>query len=71
MTGSPKDAGYKVKSDLVKFMASHGYVHKPLKEAKVLLTDSITSTSSKMAAARKAGIEILTYEDMIAKLSNK
>lgn len=71
MTGSPKDSGYKVKSDLVKFMASHGYVHKPLKEAKILLTDSMTSSSSKMSAARKAGIEILTYEDMISRLSNK
>jgi DNA ligase (NAD+) len=71
MTGSPKDAGYKVKSDLVKFMASHGYVHKALKEAKILLTDSMTSTSSKMTAARKAGVEIVTYEDMIARLSNK
>ena len=69
MTGSPKDAGYKVKSDLIKFMASKGYVHKPLKEAKILLTDSMTSTSSKMGAARKAKVEIITYEDMIAKLS--
>jgi len=71
MTGSPKDAGYKVKSDLVKFMATHGYVHKPLKEAKILLTDSMTSTSSKMSAARKAGVEIVTYDDMIAKLSGR
>jgi DNA ligase (NAD+) len=69
MTGSPKDSGYKVKSDLIKFMASCGYVHKPLKEAKYLLTDSMTSSSSKMAAARKAGVEIITYEDMISKLS--
>ena len=71
MTGSPKDAGYKVKSDLVKFMATYGYVHKSLKEAKILLTDSMTSTSSKMSAARKAGVEIVTYDDMIAKLSGR
>jgi len=69
MTGSPKDAGFKVKSDLIKFLASHGYVHKPLKEAKYLLTDSLNSNSSKMEAARKAGVEILTYEDLVAKLS--
>ena len=69
MTGSPKESGFKVKSDLIKFLASHGYVHKPLKEAKYLLTDSMTSTSSKMDAARKAKVEIITYEDLIAKLN--
>jgi DNA ligase (NAD+) len=71
MTGSPKDSGFKVKSDLVKFMASHGYVHKSLKEAKYLLTDSMNSSSSKMAAAKKNGVEIITYEDFFAKLSAK
>ena len=69
MTGSPSDAGFKVKSDLIKFLASKGYVNKSLKESKFLLTDSLNSTSSKMANARKLGIEIVTYEDMIARVS--
>jgi DNA ligase (NAD+) len=68
MTGSPKDAGFKVKSDLMKFLASHGYVHKSLKEAKVLLTDSLNSSSSKMESARKLGIKILTYSQLIEEL---
>jgi DNA ligase (NAD+) len=71
MTGSPRESGFKVKSDLVKFLASHGYSHKPLKEAKYLLTDSLSSPSSKMENARKLGVEIITYEDMITKLSGK
>jgi DNA ligase (NAD+) len=71
MTGSPKDAGYKVKSDLIKFLASHGYVHRPLKEAKILLTDSMTSSSSKMESARKLGVEIMTYSQLIEKLSEQ
>lgn len=70
MTGSPKDSGYKVKSDFVKFMGNHGYFHTGLKEAKVLLTDSMTSSSSKMEAARKLGVEILTYAQMITKLTS-
>jgi DNA ligase (NAD+) len=70
MTGSPKESGYKVKSDFVKFMGNHGYFHTGLKEAKVLLTDSMTSSSSKMEAARKLGVEILTYAQMIQKLTS-
>jgi NAD-dependent DNA ligase len=65
MTGSPKDSGFKVKSDLIKFLASKGYVHKSLKESKYLLTDSMSSTSSKMEDARKRGVIIHTYESFI------
>jgi DNA ligase (NAD+) len=68
MTGSPKDSGFKVKSDLIKFLGSHGYVHKPLKEAKILLTDSINSSSSKMESARKLGVKIMTYSELIEEL---
>lgn len=69
MTGSPKDAGYKVKSDFVKFMGSQGYVHTGLKEAKLLLTDSMSSSSSKMEAARKLGVEIKTYSQIVKELT--
>jgi DNA ligase (NAD+) len=65
ITGSPKDSGFKVKSDLIKFLASKGYVHKSLKESKYLLTDSMSSTSSKMEDARKRGVIIHTYESFI------
>lgn len=70
MTGSPKSSGFNVKSDLQKFLLSHGYVHKGLKEAKILLTDSLNSSSSKMAQARKLGVEIVEYTTLIEKLKH-
>jgi DNA ligase (NAD+) len=70
MTGSPKSAGFSVKSDLEKFLLSHGYVHTGIKEAKILLTDSIGSSSSKMSQARKLGVEIVEYSTLIEKLKN-
>jgi DNA ligase (NAD+) len=70
MTGSPKDSGFSVKSDLEKFLLSHGYIHTGIKEAKVLLTDSLGSSSSKMAQARKLGVEIHEYSTFIEKLKN-
>lgn len=66
-TGSPKSAGFKTKSELEKFLASKGYVHKSLKEAKLLLTDSMSSNSSKMEYAIKNGIEIMTYDQFVLK----
>jgi DNA ligase (NAD+) len=68
MTGSPKDSGFPVKSDLQKFLLSHGYIHSGIKEAKILLTDSISSSSSKMTQARKLGVEIVEYSTFIEKL---
>jgi DNA ligase (NAD+) len=70
MTGSPKSSGFNVKSELEKFLLSHGFVHTGLKEAKVLLTDSIGSSSSKMAQARKLGVEIHEYSTFIEKIKN-
>ena len=69
MTGSPKSSGFNVKSDLEKFLLSHGYIHKGLKDAKILLTDSVTSSSSKMQAARKQGVEIREYSEFIQELN--
>ena len=68
MTGSPASAGYKIKEDLVKHLQLKGYSHVPLKEAKILLTDSHTSSSSKMKDARKKGITIMTYEEILNKV---
>lgn len=79
MTGSPKGAGFAVKKDLIEFLAKHGYVKDDLaregagivpdKVADLLLTDSYESPSKKMVKARKMGIAIKTYEDLIAELS--
>ena len=78
MTGSPKTAGFAVKKDLIEFLAGHGYIkddlaregagEQPDKVADLLLTDSYASSSNKMAKAKKMGITIKTYEDLIAEL---
>lgn len=66
MTGSPSSAGYKTKDELVTFLGSKGFAHAKLKDAKLLLTDSHTSSSSKMKDARKKGIKIMTYDELLA-----
>ena len=70
LTGSPKASGYSVKADLQKFLLTHGYVHSGLKGAKVLLTDSLGSPSSKMKEAKKLGVKIYEYSNFIEKLNN-
>lgn len=70
MTGSPKASGYNVKADLQKFLLTHGYVHAGLKNAKILLTDSVNSPSSKMKEAKKLGVKIYEYSNFIEKLNN-
>ena len=60
MTGSPKDFGWKTKSEFVKNIAN--WKHTKLdKTTTYLITDYLTSTSSKMLKAQKNGTRILTY----------
>ncbi len=68
MTGNTKNTDYKTKDELTKFLAPKGYVHTALKDASLLLTDSHTSSSSKMATAKKKGITIMTYEELLDSL---
>ena len=68
LTGSPKASGFSTKSELEKFLLSCGYVHKGLKESKILLTDSLNSSSSKMAQANKLKVEIREYSEFIETL---
>ena len=79
MTGSPKGAGFKTKTDLIAHLESLGYEKddmsgeghgtSPDKTCDLLLTDSYDSKSSKMAKAAKLGIRIVTYEDLMAELN--
>ena len=66
LTGSPKSAGYKTKEDFMTVAKERGYVHTGLKTAKVLFTDDLNSTSSKMKEAAKKGVKIMLYTDLIA-----
>lgn len=62
MTGSPKDFGWKTKSEFVKDIAN--WKHTKLdKTTTYLITDDLTSTSSKMLKAQKNGTKILTYRE--------
>lgn len=68
MTGKTTETQFKTKEELVEFLKTKGYVHTKIKDAKILLTDSYDSKSSKMGTAKKKGIQILTYIDLLDKL---
>lgn len=63
MTGSPKGSGYAVKKEFLEVAETKGFKHGSLKAGTdLLVTDSMTSNSSKMKKAEKLGIETITYE---------
>lgn len=64
MSGSPKSFGFNTKSEFVEYVKSKGYRHTGLKEAKILFTDDITSTSGKMKDATKRGVIAKLYSDL-------
>lgn len=61
MTGSPKSFGFNTKKE---FLKEHPEYEETTiwTECKILFTDDLCSTSSKMKKANKLGIEIKTYE---------
>jgi len=63
-TGSPKSAGYKTKEEFAQAAKDNGYHKTGLKDAKILFTDDLSSSSSKMEEAKKRGVEIKLYTDM-------
>lgn len=62
LTGSPKSHNYDTKND---FLAKHPQFVETTKweECKILITDDLNSTSTKMEKAKKKGIVIKTYSD--------
>jgi hypothetical protein len=69
MTGSPSNSGFKDKKELEKFLKPKGYVYASIsKGATILLTDSLTKTGTKMDAAKKKGIKIVLYTDLVESL---
>jgi len=64
LTGSPKSAGYKTKEEFIAAAKAKGYHHTGLKDAKILFTDDINSSSSKMKEAAKRGVKILAYTEI-------
>jgi DNA ligase (NAD+) len=72
MTGSPKSFGFKTKEEFQNLIKANGYLHTGLdKSTNVLITDDINSSSSKMAKAKKLGVEIKTYDQILEEIKNK
>lgn len=67
MTGSPKAFGFVTKEDFLDTIKPFGFEHGKLNEARFLITDDLSSTSSKMKTAEKKGIEIMTYSQFVDK----
>lgn len=62
LTGSPKAFGFKTKDEFKTTLPADWIEVGNIKEADMLVTDSLTSKSSKMTAATKLGKQIVTYD---------
>lgn len=66
MTGSPKNFGFNTKDDFVKEVAKYGVIHGKLnKDCHYLVTDDLSSKTSKMEKAEKLGVKVVTYDQLI------
>jgi NAD-dependent DNA ligase len=66
MTGSPKEFGFATKNDFVAAVAPFGVIAGTLnKDCDFLVTDDLTSATSKMAKAAKLGVQVVTYGQLI------
>jgi DNA ligase (NAD+) len=66
LTGSPKEFGFKTKEEFVNKLKDRGYSHTDLnKDTHYLITDSLESSSSKMAKAKKLNVTIITYTQIL------
>ena len=66
LTGSPKAFGFKTKDEFKATLPADWVEVGNIKEADMLVTDSLTSKSSKMTAATKLGKQIVTYDNVNA-----
>jgi NAD-dependent DNA ligase len=70
MTGSPKEFGFATKNDFVTAVAPFGIVAGSLnKDCSFLVTDDLSSTTSKMEKATKLGVQIVTYGQLFEMLN--
>lgn len=66
MTGSPKGFGFNTKGDFVKEVSQYGVIHGKLnKDCHFLVTDDLSSKTSKMDKAEKLGVQVVTYSQLI------
>ncbi len=76
MTGSPKSAGWETKKEFLNDVDIHNFDFDFVdceitnKECKYLVTNDLSSSTSKMKEATKRNIPILTYEEFAEKFGN-
>jgi len=71
MTGSPKPFGFNTKSDFIEVVSQYGVIQGSLnKDCHYLVTDDLSSMTSKMSKAQKLGVKVVTYSDLIEILKN-
>jgi DNA ligase (NAD+) len=66
LTGSPKSAGFKTKAVFKQTLPENWIETDDMKKATYLITDDLSSTSSKMQLANKLGKSIKTYETILS-----
>lgn len=71
MTGSPKSAGFKTKSELLQKFAQLEDVGDNVDICDLVLTNDLSKSSSKMKKAEAKGAKIITYEDFVKQQSLK
>lgn len=66
MTGSPKSFGFNTKNDFIKLISPYGFIQGKLnKDCSFLVTDDLSSATSKMTKAEKLGVQVVTYSQLI------
>lgn len=65
MTGSPKSAGFKTKSELLQKFAQLEDVGDNVDICDLVLTNDLSKSSSKMKKAEAKGARLMTYEDFV------
>jgi len=69
MTGSPKSFGFSTKGIFISKLSEFGFedggkITKKNNKIDVLITDDLSSTTSKMILAKELNLEIMTYGDL-------
>ena len=69
MTGSPKESGFKTKKTFLAALSDFGYEEGKMKkkdnQVDILVTDDMSSTTSKVILAQTLGVEIMTYVELV------
>lgn len=67
-TGSPKSAGFSTKEVFLDSLSEFGYTHGKMSKKNnvvdILVSNDLSSTTTKMSLAKELGVEIMTYQDL-------